>query len=82
VLGGGAWRYWVDDRIGCCGRPRDNVGCEREVIGIGRERWVCVVFRESPLPRCWCIVVGFTELLSGLGDSDWVDELRDRDAGI
>lgn len=76
MLGGGAC-----DRIGCCGRPRDIIGCEREVVGTGRERLLCVislrvVFRESPLPRRWCVV----ELVMGV--SDCADELRDRDAGI
>lgn len=74
MLGGGAC-----DRIGCCVRPRDIIGCECEVVGTGRERLLCVislrvVFRESPLPCRWCVVV--------LGASDCADELRDRDAGI
>ena len=43
----GAWRY-----CGCSERPRDRVGCERDVTGVGRcgvDEW-CVldVCRESP----------------------------------
>jgi hypothetical protein len=81
VLGGGAWRYCVDDRAG---RPRGKFGCEVELICVGREPLrVTWVFRESPLPRRWR--VGFTEPLEGrwgLGDSDWTEESCDNEAGV
>lgn len=61
VLGGGAWRYCVDERMGCCRRPRGKTSCEVKGVGVGREPLrVTWEFLESPLPRRLC--VGFTEL--------------------